>query len=50
MKSGQTNWADVVKDAASGYGAAILGIVCFLLALAALTGVVRFIVGLGTGA
>lgn len=50
MKNGQTNWAEAVKDAVSGYGAAILGIVCFLLVLALVTGVVRFVVGLGSGA
>ena len=49
MKSRQDNWAEAVKNAASGYGAVVLGIVCFLLALAAIVAIVRFIVGLGTG-
>ena len=50
MKNGQDNWGDTIKNAASGYGAVILGIVCFLLSLAAIMAVVRLIVGAGTGA
>lgn len=49
MKSGQDNWSDAVKNAASGYGAVVLGVVCFLLALALIMAVVRFVVGLGAG-
>ena len=49
MKSEQGNWSDAVKNAASGYGAVVLGVVCFLLSLAIIMAVVRFIVGLGTG-
>ena len=49
MKSGQDNWAEAVKNAASGYGAVVLGVVCFLLTLGVIMGIVRFIVGLGTG-
>ena len=50
MKSGQDNWAEAVKNAASGYGAVVLGIVCFLLALTVVVAAVRFVVGLSTGA
>ena len=49
MKSGQDNWADAVKNAASGYGAVVLGVVCFLLSLAVVMAFVRFIVGMSTG-
>lgn len=49
MKSGQDNWVDTVKNAASGYGAVVLGVVCFLLALSIIMAIVRFIVGAGTG-
>jgi hypothetical protein len=41
--------AEAVKNAASGYGAVVLGVVCFLLTLVVIMGIVRFIVGLGTG-
>lgn len=46
MKSGQDNWVESVKNAASGYGAVVLGIACFLLSLALVMGIVRFVVGL----
>lgn len=52
MKNGRdnwANWADAVKDAASGYGAVVLGVACFLLALAAIMAIVRFVVGMGAG-
>ncbi len=49
MKSGQDNWSDAVKNAASGYGAVVLGVVCFLISLAVIMAVVRFVVGLGAG-
>lgn len=49
MKSGQDNWADAVKNAASGYGAVVLGVVCFLIALTVIMAIVRLIVGAGTG-
>ena len=50
MKSGQDNWADAVKNAASGYGAVVFGVICFLLALAVIMAVVRFVVGIGASA
>ena len=49
MKSGQDNWTEAVKNAASGYGAVVLGVLCFLIALAIIMAVVRFIVGAGAG-
>ena len=49
MKSGQDNWTEAVKNAASGYGAVVLGVLCFLLTLAVIMGIVRFVVGLGAG-
>ena len=49
MKSGQDNWVEAVKNAASGYGAVVLGIVCFLLSLTVIMAVVRFVVSVGTG-
>ncbi len=50
MKSGTDNWTEAIKNAASGYGAIVLGVVCFLLSLAAVMAVVRFIVGLSVNA
>lgn len=50
MKNGQENWADAVKDAASGYGATVLGVVCFLITLSFIMALVRIVVGVGTGA
>ena len=44
-----SNWTDAVKNAASGYGAVVLGVACFLIALVIIMAVVRFIVGAGTG-
>ena len=49
MKSDRDNLADAVKDAASGYGAVVLGVVCFLLTLAVIMAIVRLVVGVGTG-
>ncbi len=49
MKSGQDNWVETVKNAASGYGAVVLGVVCFLLALTVIMAVVRFVVGVSAG-
>ena len=50
MKSGQDNWVESVKNAASGYGAVVLGIVCFLLLLVLIMAIARFVVGLGISA
>lgn len=50
MKNGQENWTEKVKDAASGYGVVVLGVVCFLLSLTVLIAFVRFLVGLRLGA
>ena len=50
MKSGQDNWVESVKNAASGYGAVVLGVVCFLLSLAVIMAIARFVVELSTGA
>lgn len=47
MKSGQDNWIEAVKNAASGYGAVVLGVICFLLALAVIMMIVRLVVGAG---
>ena len=49
MKSEQDNWTEAVKNAASGYGAVVLGVLCFLIALAIIMAFVRFIVGAGAG-
>ncbi|MBR3182565.1 MAG: hypothetical protein IKF56_08030 [Eggerthellaceae bacterium] len=49
MKSGQDNWTEAVKNAASGYGAVVLGVLCFLIALAIIMAAVRLIVGAGAG-
>ena len=48
MDNGWDNWAEKVKDAASGYGATVLGVVCFILSLAIVMALVRMIVGVGT--
>ena len=42
--------AEAAKDAAVGYAVILLATLCFLLSLAALTIVVRFIVGASAGA
>ena len=39
-----------VKNAATGYGAIVLGITCFVLVLAVLSAIVRIIVGASAGA
>lgn len=49
MKSEQENWVEAVKNAASGYGAVVLSVVCFLLTLAVIMGIVRFVVSLSAG-
>lgn len=49
MKSGRDNWTEAVKNAASGYGATVLGVLCFLIALAIIMAFVRLIVGAGSG-
>ena len=49
MDNGWDNWAEKVKDAASGYGAAVLGVVCFILTLTIVVALIRTIVGVGTG-
>ena len=49
MKSEQGNLIEMVKNAASGYGAVVLGVACFLLSLAAIMAIVRFIVGVSAG-
>ena len=49
MKSGRDNWAEAVKNAASGYGATILGVLCFLISLTVIIALVRLVVGMGTG-
>ena len=41
---------EAVKDAASGYSAVVLATVCFILFLALITVIVRFIVGAGASA
>lgn len=43
------NWTDTVKNAASGYGAVVLGVACFLVALVVIMAAVRLVVGAGTG-
>ena len=45
--NGRGNWVEEAKNAASGYGAVILGVACFLLVLVVVMAVVRFIVGVG---
>lgn len=49
MKTGQDNWTEAVKNAASGYGATVLGVLCFLIALVVIVAIVRLIVSAGTG-
>ncbi len=49
MKNGQDNWVDAAKDVASGYGATVLGVICFLLSLVVIMALVRLAVGVGTG-
>lgn len=41
--------AETVKNAASGYGVIVLAVVCFIVVLAAVTLVVRMVVGGSTG-
>ena len=41
----QTNWSDAIRDAATGYAVVVLGVICFLLALAVVVAGVRMIVG-----
>ena len=50
MKNGQDNWTEAVKNAASGYGAVVLGVVCFILSLTIIMALVRLLVGMGAGA
>lgn len=42
--------SESVKNAAAGYGAVVLGITCFVLALVVLSAIVRIIVGASAGA
>ncbi len=44
------NVTDAVKDALAGYVVIILGIMVFILSLAVITTIVRFVVGAGAGA
>ena len=46
----KTSRPDTVKNAASGYSVIVLGTICFVLALAALSTIVRIIVGASAGA
>ncbi len=41
---------EAVLNAASGYAAVVLGIVCFILALVVIAAIVRIVVGAGAGA
>ena len=52
MKSERRNisQSESVKNAATGYGAVVLGITCFVLALVVLSAIVRIIVGASAGA
>lgn len=50
MKSERGNLIETVKNAASGYGAVVLGVACFLLSLVVIMAIVRFIVGVGASA
>lgn len=43
------SWDETIKNAASGYGAVVLSVICFMLSLAVITFVVRLIVGASTG-
>lgn len=49
MKREKENWVEAVKNIASGYGAVVLSVLCFLLALTMIVAIVRFVVGMGTG-
>ena len=47
MKKDRENWMDMAPDAIIGYSTLVLGIVCFLMSLAVIVALVRFIVGVG---
>ena len=49
-KRRKENLEDAVKNAFAGYAVVVLAIVCFVLALVAITAVVRIIVGASVGA
>lgn len=42
-----TNLVDSVRNATTGYATVVLGIVCFILVLATLAALTRFVVGIG---
>lgn len=42
----QTNRVEAIKDAATGYAAVVLALVCFILALTVIIAGVRFVSGL----
>ena len=44
------NSEETAKNAAAGYGAIVLSLVCFVLALSIITVAVRIVVGASTGA
>ena len=45
-----TDQREAAKDAASGYAVIVLAVVCFILLLALITVIVRFLVGAGASA
>ena len=47
MKKDRENWMDRAPDAIIGYSTLVLGIVCFLMSLAVIVDLVRFVVGVG---
>lgn len=47
MKKDQDNWLSMAPDAIIGYSTLVLGLVCFLIALAAIVAIVRLVVGMG---
>ena len=49
-KRRKENLEDAVKNAFAGYAVVVLAMVCFVLALVAITAVVRIIVGASVGA
>ena len=47
MRKQQENFAEKMRDGALGYSAIVLGMLCFLLALAVVTIAVRVLAGAG---
>ena len=46
----QTDWVEMVHDAATGYAVVVLAVVCFLIVLAIVIAGVRIVAGTGAAA